>query len=108
MTNESKEIDVTFSPIAGQVYSGKMNILDEDENFVSEIYLYGEGITPVSFSLDKSKLEFGLVKSGNSKSLDILITNNASSGLDLELSLSIPVSDFTISMQNFYFRLFAR
>ena len=95
--NESKEIDVTFSPIAGQVYSGKMNILDEDENFVSEIYLYGEGITPVSFSLDKSKLEFGLVKSGNSKSLDILITNNASSGLDLELSLSIPVSDFTIS-----------
>ena len=95
--NESKEIDVTFSPTAGQVYSGKMNILDEDENFVSEIYLYGEGITPVSFSLDKSKLEFGLVKSGNSKSLDILITNNASSGLDLELSLSIPVSDFTIS-----------
>ena len=52
---------------------------------------------PVTFSFDKAKLEFGLVKSGNSKSLDILITNNASSGLDLELSLSIPVSDFTIS-----------
>ena len=48
-------------------------------------------------TFDKAKLEFGLVKSGNSKSLDILITNNASSGLDLELSLSIPVSDFTIS-----------
>ena len=74
-----------------------MNILDEEENFISEMYLYGEGATPVSFTYDKSKLEFGLVNSGETKSLDISITNSASSGFDLELSLSIPISDFTIA-----------
>ena len=95
--NESKEVYVTFRPTNGQSYTGKMNILDEEENFISEMYLYGEGATPVSFVYDKSKLEFGLVNSGDTKSLDISITNSASSGFDLELSLSIPISDFTIA-----------
>ncbi len=95
--NESKEVYVTFRPTNGQSYTGKMNILDEEENFISEMYLYGEGATPVSFTYDKSKLEFGLVNSGDTKLLDISITNSASSGFDLELSLSIPISDFTIA-----------
>ena len=94
--NESKEINVTFMPTSGETYTGKMNILDEDENFISEIYLYGEGIMPVTFSFDKAKLEFGLVKSGTTKNLNLEITNSASSGLDLELSLSISSSDFSI------------
>ena len=95
--NESKEIYVTFRPTNGQEYSGKMNIFDEDENFISEMYLYGEGATPVSFSYNNSKLEFGLVKSGDTKGLDLEITNSASSGFDLDLTLSIPVSDFIIA-----------
>ena len=52
--NESKEIYVTFRPTNGQEYSGKMNIFDEDENFISEMYLYGIGATPVSFSYNNS------------------------------------------------------
>ena len=95
--NESKEIYVTFRPTNGQEYSGKMNIFDEDENFISEMYLYGEGATPVSFSYNNSKLEFGLVKSGETKDLDLAITNSSSSGFDLDLTLSIPLSDFTIA-----------
>jgi len=74
-----------------------MNIFDEDENFISEMYLYGIGATPVSFSYNNSKLEFGLVKSGDTKDLDLAITNSSSSGFDLDLTLSIPVSDFTIA-----------
>jgi len=74
-----------------------MNIFDEDENFISEMYLYGEGATPVSFSYNNSKLEFGLVKSGDTKGLDLAITNSSSSGFDLDLTLSVPISDFTIA-----------
>ena len=95
--NESKEIYVTFRPTNGQEYTGKMNIFDEDENFISEMYLYGEGATPVSFSYNNSKLEFGLVKSGDTKGLDLAITNSSSSGFDLDLTLSVPISDFTIA-----------
>ena len=92
--NESKEIYITFRPTSAQKYNEKISV-SKDYAF-SEMYLYGEGVAPVSFSLDQTKLEFGMVKSGETKDLDLIFTNNASSGFDLELALSIPSSDFSV------------
>ena len=92
--NESKEIYITFRPTAAQEYSGKL--LVKNDYALKEMYLYGEGIAPVSFSFDKTTLEFGSVKSGENKDLDINFSNNASSGFNLEMTLSIPPSDFSI------------
>ncbi|MDP6992634.1 MAG: choice-of-anchor D domain-containing protein [Candidatus Marinimicrobia bacterium] len=92
--NESKEIYITFKPTAAMEYSGKLLI--KNDYVLKEMYLYGEGVAPVSFTIDQSKLEFGLVKSGEAKDLDINFSNSASSGFDLELTLSIPSSDFSI------------
>ena len=49
--NESKEIYITFRPTAAQEYSGKL--LVKNDYALKEMYLYGEGIAPVSFSFDK-------------------------------------------------------
>tara|TARA_Y100000758_G_scaffold260548_1_gene198552 strand:- start:939 stop:2210 length:1272 start_codon:yes stop_codon:yes gene_type:complete len=92
--NESKEVFITFQPSASQEYNAKISV--KNEYAFNEMYLYGEGVAPVSFSYDQSKLEFGLVESGEIKDLDINFTNNASSGFDLELTLSVPSSDFSI------------
>ena len=92
--NESREIFFTFSPTSAQTYSAKISV--SNDYAFSEMYLYGKGVAPVSFSADNSKLEFGLVKSGETKDLDLTFTNNASSGFDLELSFSVPSSDFSI------------
>ncbi len=93
--NESKEIYVTFQPDAAQEYSARLTVSNDKGDFF-EMYVRGEGVAPVSFTSDKTKLEFGLINPGDSKDLDVNFLNNASSGFDLELSLSIPTSDFTL------------
>lgn len=92
--NESKEIYITFRPTAAQEYSGKLVV--KNDYSLQEMYLYGEGVAPVSFSYDNTKLEFGMVKSGETKDLNIQFSNSAASGFDLEFTLSIPSSDFSI------------
>ena len=93
--NESKEIYVTFQPSAAQEYNARLTVSNDNDDFF-EMYVRGEGVAPVSFTFDKTKLEFGLVQPGDSKDLELNFLNNASSGFDLELVLSIPSSDFTI------------
>ena len=93
--NESKEIYVTFLPTAAQEYSARLTVTNDNDDFF-EMYVRGEGVAPVSFTYDKTKLEFGLIQPGDSKDLELNFLNNASSGFDLELALSIPSSDFTI------------
>ena len=93
--NESKEIYVTFLPTAAQEYSARLTVTNDNDDFF-EMYVRGEGVAPVSFTYDKTKLEFGLIQPGDSKDLEVNFLNNASSGFDLELALSIPSSDFTI------------
>lgn len=93
--NESKEIYVTFQPSAAQEYNGRLTVSNDNDDFF-EMYVRGEGVAPVSFTFDKTKLEFGLVQPGDSKDLEVNFLNNASSGFDLELALSIPSSDFII------------
>ena len=92
--NESKEIYVTFLPTAAQEYSARLTVSNDNDDFF-EMYVRGEGVAPVSFTYDKTKLEFGLIQPGDSKDLEVNFLNNASSGFDLELVLSIPSSDFT-------------
>lgn len=92
--NESKEIYITFRPTTAKEYSGKLVV--KNDYALQEMYVYGEGVAPVSFSFDKTKLEFGLVKSGETKDLEINFTNSAASGFDLEMTLSIPAGDFSI------------
>mgnify|MGYP000861772962 FL=1 len=93
--NESKEIYVTFKPTTAQNYSARLTVSNDDDDFF-EMYVRGEGVAPVSFTYDKTKLEFGLIQPGDSKDLEVNFLNNASSGFDLDLVLSIPSSDFTI------------
>ncbi|MDB9884744.1 MAG: COG1470 family protein [Fidelibacterota bacterium] len=93
--NESKEIYVTFKPSAAQKYNARLTVSNDNDDFF-EMYVRGEGVAPVSFTFDKTKLEFGLIQPGASKDLEVNFLNNASSGFDLELVLSIPSSDFTI------------
>ena len=93
--NESKEIYVTFLPTAAQENSARLTVANDYDDFF-EMYVRGEGVAPVSFTYDKTKLEFGLIQPGDSKDLEVNFLNNASSGFDLELALSIPSSDFTI------------
>jgi len=92
--NESKEITITFKPTAAQQYSGKLVV--KNEYMFKEMYLYGEGVAPVSFSFNNSKLEFGLVKDGESRDLELVITNSQSSGSDAEIDLSLAAGDFSI------------
>ena len=47
--NESKEVYITFTPSAGDNYSGKL-VVKNDKNF-NEFYLSGVGASPVSFSI---------------------------------------------------------
>ena len=93
--NESKEIYVTFKPSEAQEYNGRLTVSNDNDDFF-EMYVRGVGVGPVSFSFDKSKLEYGLVQPGDSKDLEVNFINEVSSGFDLELVLSIPSSDFTI------------
>jgi len=93
--NESKEIFVTFQPSTAQEYNAKLAVTNDNDDYF-EMYLRGEGVAPVSFLFDKIKLEFGLVQPGDIKDLDVSFSNNATSGNNLELTLSIPSSDFSI------------
>ena len=95
--NESKEVYITFTPSAGDNYSGKL-VVKNDKNF-NEFYLSGVGASPVSFSISPISLDFGLVEAGSTKDLDLTFENNVSSGFDLELSLDLSLSDFTIGSQ---------
>ena len=93
--NESKEVYVTFIPTAAQEYSARLTVSNDNGDFF-EMYVRGEGVAPVSFTIDNTALDFGLVQPGDSKDLEVNFSNNASSGFDLELTLSIPSSDFTM------------
>ena len=93
--NESKEVYVTFIPTAAQEYSARLTVSNDNGDFF-EMYVRGEGVAPVSFTIDNTTLDFGLVQPGDSKDLEVNFSNNQSSGFDLELTLSIPSSDFTI------------
>ena len=95
--NESREVYITFTPSAGDSYSGKL-VVKNDKNF-NEFYLSGVGASPVSFSISPIALDFGLVEAGSTKDLSLILENNASSGFDLELTLDLPLSDFTIGSQ---------
>ena len=92
--NESVEIYLTFRPTAAEDYSSKLVI--QNDQSLNEFYLSGIGASPVSFSISPTALDFGLVTSGESKELELVFANNASSGFDLELSLDLPVGDFSI------------
>ncbi|MBN4081150.1 choice-of-anchor D domain-containing protein [Caldithrix abyssi] len=92
--NESKEISITFHPSAAEQYTGKLVV--SNKNSFNEMYMYGEGVEPVSFTFTPNSLDFGLVKEGEYKDLDLTITNSASSGFDLEISYSISSSEFSI------------
>ena len=50
--NESKEVFITFQPSASQEYNAKISV--NNEYAFNEMYLYGEGVAPVSFSYDLS------------------------------------------------------
>ena len=93
--NESKEVLVTFTPNAVQDYSARLTVSNKNGDFF-EMYVRGEGAGPVSFTIDKTTLDFGLVQPETFKDLELNIKNNASSGFDLDLGLSIPTSDFTL------------
>ena len=95
--NESKEIYLSFIPSTSGEYSGKL-VVKNDKSF-NEFYLSGTGGNPVSFSIEPANLNFGLVVAGNTKDLDLVFKNNESSGFDLELSLDLGLSDFTIGGQ---------
>ena len=95
--NESKEIYLSFIPSTSGEYSGKL-VVKNDKSF-NEFYLSGTGGNPVSFSIEPANLNFGLVAAGNTKDLDLVFKNNESSGFDLELSLDLGLSDFTIGGQ---------
>ena len=92
--NESVEIYLTFRPTAAEDYSSKLVI--QNDQSLNEFYLSGIGASPVSFSISPTALDFGLVTGGESKELELVFANNASSGFDLELSLDLPVGDFSI------------
>ncbi len=92
--NESKEIYITFRPINNEKYTGKL-VVKNDYTF-NEMYLYGEGASPVSFTFTPGKINFGLVKEGEHKDSDININNSSYSGFDLEISYSIVSSEFLI------------
>ena len=93
--NESKEIYITFRPTGVEQSSAKLVVSNEEDSF-HEMYIYGEGAAPVSFTYLPNNLDFGLVKEGENKDLDITITNSASSGFDLEISFSISSSEFSV------------
>ena len=92
--NQSKEIYLSFIPTASEEYSGKL-VVKNDKSF-NEFYLSGIGGNPVSFSIEPTALDFGLVVAGNTKDLELVFKNNESSGFDLELSLDLPLSDFIL------------
>ena len=92
--NESKEIYITFTPSAEDNYAGKL-VIKNDKNF-NEFYLSGLGASPVSFSVTPSILNFGLVIPGSSKDLDLVVNNEQSSGFDLDITLDLPVGDFSM------------
>jgi len=95
--NESKEIYLSFAPGASEQYSGKLVI--KNDKSLNEFFLSGTGGNPVSFSIEPTSLNFGLVEAGNTKDLDLVIKNDESSDFDLELLLDLPLSDFTIGSQ---------
>ena len=92
--NESKEIYITFRPINAENYTGKLVV--KNEYTFNEMYLYGEGASPVSFTFTPEKINFGLVKEGEYKDSDISINNSSYSGFDLAISYSIGSSEFSI------------
>ena len=92
--NQSKEIYLSFIPTSSEEYSGKL-VVKNDKSF-NEFYLSGIGGNPVSFSIEPTALDFGLVVAGNTKDLELVFKNNESSGFDLELSLDLPLSDFIL------------
>ena len=61
--NESKEIYITFRPTGVEQSSAKLVVSNEEDSF-HEMYIYGEGAAPVSFTYLPNKLDFGLVKEG--------------------------------------------
>ena len=91
--NESKEIYITFRPSSVESYTAKLTVLNE-ESF-AEMYINGEGVSPVSFTYSPNVLEFGMVEEGGYKDMDLTVTNNADSGFDLEIDFSVSSSEFS-------------
>ncbi|MBC8346680.1 MAG: choice-of-anchor D domain-containing protein [Candidatus Marinimicrobia bacterium] len=91
--NESKEIFITFRPSSVESYSAKLTVSNDDS--FAEMYMNGEGVSPVSFTYSPNALEFGLVEEGGHKDMDLTITNNADSGFDLEIDFSVASSEFS-------------
>jgi hypothetical protein len=59
-------------------YTAKLTVSNE-ESF-AEMYINGEGVSPVSFTCSPNVLEFGMVEEGGYKDMDLSVTNNADSG----------------------------
>jgi hypothetical protein len=91
--NESKEISITFRPSSVESYTAKLTVSNE-ESF-AEMYMNGEGVSPVSFTYSPNVLEFGMVEEGGYKDMDLTITNDANSGFDLEIDFSISSIEFS-------------
>ena len=91
--NESKEIYITFRPSSVESYTAKLTVSNE-ESF-AEMYINGEGVSPVSFTYSPNVLEFGMVEEGGYKDMDLTITNDANSGFDLEIDFSISSIEFS-------------
>ena len=91
--NESKEVYITFKPSAVETYSGKLTVSNDDS--FAEMYINGNGVSPVSFAYSPNSLDFGMVEEGGYKDMDLSVTNNADSGFDLEIDFSISSNEFS-------------
>ncbi len=92
--NESKEVYITFIPSTVETYSGKLTVSNDDS--FAEMYINGNGVSPVSFAYSPNSLDFGMVEEGNYKDMDLTIANDANSGFDLEIDFSISSSEFSL------------
>jgi hypothetical protein len=92
--NESKEVYITFRPSAVETYSGKLTVSNDDS--FAEMYINGNGVSPVSFAYSPNSLDFGMVEEGGYKDMDLTFTNDANSGFDLEIDFSISSSEFSL------------
>ena len=91
--NESKEIYITFRPSSVESYTAKLTVSNEEA--FAEMYINGEGVSPISFTCSPNVLDFGMVEEGSYKDMDLTVTNNADSGFDLEIDFSVSSIDFS-------------
>jgi Abnormal spindle-like microcephaly-assoc'd, ASPM-SPD-2-Hydin len=96
---QSTSFTVTFAPTSGGAANGNIAIASTAPNPSLNIVLSGSGVTPGSFAVNPSSINFGSVQVGNTQSHAEILTNSGGSALNIsQATLTGP--GFTMSGLN--------